>query len=121
MECALTLGAVELGLAIFRPVPFSIESSMYFEADPYTGYRLKPGGVGHYKMSIPAVANSHGHRDIEVPLKKPPVTDKEAIENQIGLEIPLQSVITLDTVAHAGEENARRIPDYLVKRGFAQT
>ena len=72
MECILTLGAVELGLAIFHPVPYSIESNMYFEADPYTGYRLKPGGIGHYQMGIPAVANSHGHRDIEVTLKKPP-------------------------------------------------
>src|SRR3977135_495231 len=72
IECVLTLGAVELGLAIFHPVPFSIESNMYFEADPYTGYRLKPGGVGHYQMDIPAVANSHGHRDVEVTLKKPP-------------------------------------------------
>ena len=71
MECVLTLGAVELGLAIFHPVPYSIESNMYFEADPYTGYRLKPGGIGHYQMGIPAVANSHGHRDIEVTLKKP--------------------------------------------------
>ena len=70
MECVLTLGAVELGLAIFHPVPYSIESNMYFEADPYTGYRLKPGGIGHYQMGIPAVANSHGHRDVEVTLKK---------------------------------------------------
>jgi len=71
LECVLTLGAVELGLAIFHPVPYSIESNMYFEADPYTGYRLKPGGIGHYQMGISAVANSHGHRDVEIPLKKP--------------------------------------------------
>jgi hypothetical protein len=72
MECVLTLGAVELGLAIFHPVPYSIESNMYFEADPFTGYRLKPNGIGHYQMGIPGIANSHGHRDIEVTLKKPP-------------------------------------------------
>lgn len=72
LECGLTLGAVELGLAIFHPVPFSIESNMYFEADPSTGYRLQPGGIGHYQMNIPAVANSHGHRDVEVTLEKPP-------------------------------------------------
>jgi len=71
LECGLTLGAVELGLAIFHPVPYSIEANMYFEPDPYTGYRLKPGGVGHYQMDIPAVANSHGHRDVEVTLAKP--------------------------------------------------
>jgi len=72
LECALTLGAIELGLAIFHPVPYSIAANMYFEADPYTGYRLKPGGIGHYQLGIPAVANSHGHRDVEVSLEKPP-------------------------------------------------
>jgi hypothetical protein len=72
LECGLTLGAVELGLAIFHPVPYSIAANMYFEPDPYTGYRLKPGGIGHYQMNIPAVANSHGHRDVEVTLEKPP-------------------------------------------------
>ena len=72
LECVLTLGAVELGLAIFHPVPYSIAANMYFEADPYTGYRLKPGGVGHYQMDIPAVANSHGHRDVEMTFEKPP-------------------------------------------------
>jgi lysophospholipase L1-like esterase len=69
--CILTLGAIELALAIFHPVPFSIETNMYFESDPYTGYRLKPGGSGTYQMGIPGVANSHGHRDVEVTLKKP--------------------------------------------------
>jgi len=72
LACVLTLSGIELGMAIFHPIPFSIETSMYFVADPYTGYRLKPGGVGHYQMDIPAIANSHGHRDVEVPLKKPP-------------------------------------------------
>jgi hypothetical protein len=68
----LAVGAIELGLAIFHPVPFSIESNMYFEADPYTGFKLKPGGIGHFQFGIPAVANSHGHRDVEVTLEKPP-------------------------------------------------
>jgi hypothetical protein len=72
LACLLTLGAIELGLTIFHPIPFSIESNMYYEADPYTGFELKPGGIGHFQMGIPAVANSHGQRDIEVPLKKPP-------------------------------------------------
>jgi sulfate adenylyltransferase len=47
------------------------------------------------------------------------------IKNFTGIddpyEIPLQSEITLDTVAHAAEENARLILDYLVKQGFVQT
>jgi GDSL-like Lipase/Acylhydrolase family len=68
----LTIGMLELGLAIFHPIPFSIETNMYFEADPYTGYRLKPGGTGHFQMGIPAVANSQGLRDVEVSLRKPP-------------------------------------------------
>lgn len=72
VTCILTVAAIELGLAIFYPVPFSIETNMYFEPDPYTGFRLRPGGTGHYQMGIPAVANSHGHRDVEVSLKKPP-------------------------------------------------
>jgi GDSL-like Lipase/Acylhydrolase family len=72
IACGVTLVALELGMAIFYPIPFSIESNMYFEADPYTGFRLKPGGVGQFQMGIPAVANSHGHRDVEVPLTKPP-------------------------------------------------
>lgn len=71
LSCLLTLGALELGLAIFHPIPFSIETNMYYEADPYTGFGLKPGGVGHFQMGIPAVANSQGHRDVEVALKKP--------------------------------------------------
>jgi GDSL-like Lipase/Acylhydrolase family len=71
MTCVLTVGAIELGLAIFHPVPFSIETNMYFEDDPYTGYRLKPGGTGVYQLGIPAVANSRGHRDVEFSLKKP--------------------------------------------------
>jgi hypothetical protein len=62
---------LEFALAIFYPIPHSIEKNMYYEADPYTGFRLKPGSVGHFQMGIPADANSHGHRDVEVPLKKP--------------------------------------------------
>jgi hypothetical protein len=72
LTCVLTVGAFELGLTIFHPVPFSIESNMYYEADPYTGFGLRPGAVGHFQMGIPAVANSHGHRDVDVPVKKPP-------------------------------------------------
>jgi sulfate adenylyltransferase len=35
-------------------------------------------------------------------------------------EIPLQAEITLDTVAHAAEENARLILEYLVEQGFVR-
>lgn len=43
---------------------------MYFEPDPYTGFRLKPQGKGYFQNSIPAQANIHGHRDDEVLLSK---------------------------------------------------
>jgi hypothetical protein len=72
VSCVLTVVAIELGLAIFHPIPFSIETNMYFESDPYTGWRLKPHGAGYYQLGIPGNSNSHGHRDVEVPLKKPP-------------------------------------------------
>src|SRR5712675_1655356 len=54
LSCLLALGALELGLSAFHPVPFSIESNMYYEADPYTGFVLKPGGIGHFQMGISA-------------------------------------------------------------------
>jgi hypothetical protein len=69
--CGFALIVIELGLTVFHPVPHSIEFNMFFEADPYTGYRLKPNGVGYYERGIPAVANSHGHRDVETTLEKP--------------------------------------------------
>lgn len=72
MAFALTLAAIELGLRAFHPVPYSIETSMYFESDPHTGFRLKPKQSSHYRMGIPATTNSHGHRDAEMPLAKPP-------------------------------------------------
>jgi hypothetical protein len=70
----LTISAVELLFAVFHPLPFAIEQAMYFQPDPFTGYRLKPLGVGSYQNGIPAIANSHGHRDDEVTLNKKPGT-----------------------------------------------
>ena len=71
LTCVVTLGFLELALSVFYPIPFSAESNMYFEPDPYTGYKLKPGSVGYYQHGILAITNSHGHRDNETPLKKP--------------------------------------------------
>jgi hypothetical protein len=65
------IGLVELGLAFYFPSPYSIENNMYFESDPYTGYKLKANGQGHFYGGIKADANSHGHRDDEVELGKP--------------------------------------------------
>jgi hypothetical protein len=45
----LTVMIIELGFVIFHPIPFSIEKNMYFEADPFTGYRLKPNSMGYFQ------------------------------------------------------------------------
>ena len=43
---------------------------MYFESDPFTGYRLKPNSLGYFQEEIPARANNHGHRDKFVSVEK---------------------------------------------------
>ncbi|MEM7050447.1 MAG: GDSL-type esterase/lipase family protein [Acidobacteriota bacterium] len=71
--CAATVVALltaEGALRLFAPVPYSIERSMYFEADPHTGFRLKPHGIGRYQGSIAAIANGLGMRDDEVTVEK---------------------------------------------------
>jgi lysophospholipase L1-like esterase len=71
LSIVFTLLLIELFLAILHPIPYAIERNMFFEADPYTGYRLKPNSIGTFQQGIPAVVNSHGHRDDEVTLEKP--------------------------------------------------
>jgi hypothetical protein len=67
----LTISLLELSLAIFFPVPFSIEQNMYFGPDPYTGYRLKANSIGSFRGGkVPASTNRHGHRSDDVPLVK---------------------------------------------------
>ena len=68
----VTMLAVEFALAVFHPIPFSIERNMYFVADPYTGFRLKPNSIGEFSDGIPAIANSNGHRSDEIEPLKPP-------------------------------------------------
>ena len=72
VSCVLGLLLVELLLAVFYPIPYSLEVNMYFEADPYTGYRHKPDTLGMYNAATPARANSQGNRDDEVAIPKPP-------------------------------------------------
>jgi len=72
LSCLIGILLIELGLALFYPIPFSLEKNMYFEPDPYTGYRHKPLARGHYPTGIDAIANSRGHRDDEVDIPKPP-------------------------------------------------
>ena len=71
ISAVLTVVGIEMGFTIFFPVPFSIESNMYFEPDPFTGYRLKPNSIGYYQNLISATTNKHGHRDKTVSIKKP--------------------------------------------------
>lgn len=72
IAAVITLLLLEGLLAWFWPTPFAIERNMYYEPDPYTGFRLKPHSIGYFQNGIPAVANGHGHRDDEVSLEKPP-------------------------------------------------
>jgi lysophospholipase L1-like esterase len=67
----VSLGLVEVALAVFHPVPYATEFNMYFEPDPHTGYRMRPLGKGFFQGRIPADANSDGLRDDETILAKP--------------------------------------------------
>ncbi len=67
-----TLALCEAGLALFWPVPHAVDRNMFFESDPHTGYRLRPGGRGFFADGIPANANRHGHRSPDVEREKPP-------------------------------------------------
>jgi len=66
-----TLLLIELVLCIFYPLPYSMEINMYYEPDPYTGYRLAPNSIGYFQRGIVARTNSLGQRDVEHSLKKP--------------------------------------------------
>ena len=70
MSAILSLVILELGFVIFHPIPFSIERNMYFEPDPFTGYRLKPNSVGYFQHQITARTNQSGHRDEFVSVEK---------------------------------------------------
>ncbi len=67
----VTLLLAELGFSLFYPVPYSLERNMYYEPDPYTGFRHKPLAAGKYLNGVKAVANSRGMRDDEVAIPKP--------------------------------------------------
>ena len=45
---------------------------MYFDSDPFTGFKLKPHGTGYFHDGIQATANSNGHRDNEVSMLRTP-------------------------------------------------
>jgi lysophospholipase L1-like esterase len=74
LSALFAVGLVELILILFYPIPYSLERNMYFEADPYLGYRNMPLASGYYPNGIPAQANSLGFRDAEATLEKSPGT-----------------------------------------------
>lgn len=67
----LVLLAIELGLRLFHPVPYAPEHNMVFDADPDTGYRLRPGGSATFGNGARGVANNEGLRNREVGPKPP--------------------------------------------------
>ncbi|MEO1368014.1 MAG: SGNH/GDSL hydrolase family protein [Acidobacteriota bacterium] len=69
LAAALPLVALELGLALFAPVPFASEVNMYYIPDPHTGFLHKPDSVGHYPGGK-AFINGLGHRDDEAARRK---------------------------------------------------
>jgi len=71
ISAIFAVALVELFLTLFYPIPYSLEKNMYFEPDPYTGYRHRPLGKGFYPNGIAAEANSLGFRDDEVSKAKP--------------------------------------------------
>ena len=70
LSVLLTLAAAELLLATFWPTPYSAEKTIAFTPDPFTGYRLQPGGRGSFVDGIPGLAKSDGHRDDELPARR---------------------------------------------------
>jgi len=67
----LALALLEIALALFFPVPHVSEWNMYFEPDPFTGYRLKPSSVGRFQHGIRARTNALGLRNRPVRVPKP--------------------------------------------------
>lgn len=70
-SAVLALLAVELALRLVHPIPYAPEHNMVFDADPDTGYRLRPGGVALFGNGARGVANRQGLRNREVGPKAP--------------------------------------------------
>ena len=65
----LAVVMIEVGLALFAPVPFASEVNLYYVPDPHTGYRMKSDSRGSYG-NVPAQTNSLGYRDDEFTREK---------------------------------------------------
>lgn len=76
LSILLTLLLIEFGLAFFHPIPHAIEDNMYFEPDPFTGYKLKANSVGFFIQGIEGKTNSLGYRDDEFELTPSPDTTR---------------------------------------------
>jgi len=72
LSVLVSLLLAEFALALVYPSPYSMERNMYFEPDPYTGYRIRPDSEGGYYNDISANANSMGLRDREFSMQKEP-------------------------------------------------
>jgi len=68
---ALALFGVELALRFVHPVPYAPEHNMVFDADPDTGYRLRPGGVALFGNGAHGLASRQGLRNRELGPKAP--------------------------------------------------
>ncbi|WP_353570174.1 hypothetical protein [Candidatus Albibeggiatoa sp. nov. BB20] len=67
-----TILLLELALNLIAPIPFSVERGMFCEADPHTGYRLKPNVTSYaHNTGYSNHINQYGHRDQAVQIPKP--------------------------------------------------
>jgi lysophospholipase L1-like esterase len=74
LSVLVTVLLVELGLALFHPIPLDIGRDLDYEPDPRTGYRIAPFSQRVLKSGGILRANSRGHVDDEVATRKPPGT-----------------------------------------------
>ncbi|MCV6636414.1 hypothetical protein [Candidatus Albibeggiatoa sp. nov. NOAA] len=67
-----TILLIELAFSLVYPIPYSVERGMFCEADPYTGYRLKPNISSYaHNTGYTNHINQYGHRDQAVQIPKP--------------------------------------------------
>ncbi|UCE85787.1 MAG: SGNH/GDSL hydrolase family protein [Deltaproteobacteria bacterium] len=102
-----TLLALELGLALLRPVAYASEVNMYFEANAHTGFLPRPNSRGRYPRGMPANTNRHGHRDDETSLEKP---------EGVFRILVLGDSVTVGANVHREDAYAHRLERRLVER-----
>jgi lysophospholipase L1-like esterase len=95
---------MELVLAIAYPTPYSMETNMYFEPNPHTGYRIKANSEGSYYNDIRADASSQGLRDREFTLERIPGVPRVMV---------LGDSFTVGANVEAHEAYAKQLEDIL--------